>query len=361
MTKYEKNINTKTRKSKEKKNKNKKLLKKIINNSESELDDIILDNVDTIAEENIQILIGGAAPIVEPSKFDQVIFGYNKPVDTEGPVDKILNNVKEVVNEVEEVAETAISVGKGIALKTATDMAGYEGKTPEEIKKEIKEDAQQIKEINNYFKTEDGKESLEEIKKTLNTATEVIGDSVGELPKQLNESMEELGKAGVEVGVGLATEIPGVNNFIGLSSMVKGTQNAIEATANAVKKVADITAHTAEDIKKPINEIQNEISEISDKVDKVTNMKQTINDKMNEEMPKLNDNFMQVDEKTNMGQIINSKMDEEMSNNNSEDNSMQVGGRLNIFQYGGKKLRKRINATRHAFKNVSKNVTLKRK
>lgn len=357
MTKYEKNINTKTRKSKEKKNKNKKLLKKMINNSESELDDIILDNVDTIGEENIQILIGGAAPIVEPSKFDQVIFGYNKPVDTEGPVDKILNNVKEVVNEVEEVAETAISVGKGIALKTATDMAGYEGKTPEEIKKEIKEDAQQIKEINNYFKTEDGKESLEEIKKTLNTATKVIGDSVGELPKQLNESMEEFGKAGVKVGVGLATEIPGVNNFIGLSGMVKGTQDAIKATTNAIEKVANITADTAEDIKKPINKIQNEISEISDKVDK-TNMGQIID---NQEMPKLNDNFMQVDEKTNMGQIINSKMDEEMSNNNSEDNSMQVGGRLNIFQYGGKKLRKRINATRHAFKNVSKNVTLKRK
>jgi len=339
MGKNEKNMNTKTRKSttnskQKSKNKNKKLLKKMMNNN-SEIDDFILDNGDNIIDENIQILVGGN-PIVEPSKFDKLIFGYDdKPVDTEGPVDKIMNNVKEVVNEVEEVAENVISVGKVIALKKATDMAGYEGKTPEEITNEIRKDAEQIKQINDYLETEDGKESVEDIKKTLKTATSVITDSVGELPNQLNDSMEKLGKAGVKVGVGLATEVPFIAPAVGLSNMIEGTEKAIGATANAVEKVANITANTAEEIKKPINDIQNKISEISDKVDDATNIGETIDNKMNEEIPKL-------------VKIPN-------------DNDMQVGGGLNVFQYGGKKLRKRINATRHAFKNVSKNVTLKRK
>jgi hypothetical protein len=52
-----------------------------------------------------------------------------------------------------------------------------------------------------------------------------------------------------------------------------------------------------------------------------------------------------------------------------DDNEMQVGG-LNInkflkhggkLQHAGKKIKKRIYSTRHAFKNISKNVTRKNK
>lgn len=324
-----KNVNAKTRKSKQK-NKNKKLLKKMMDNSEYDNNNNLDLDDDLTLKQNIKILIGGNN-IVEPTNFDKIFLGYNQPLDIESPISKMIDEAGKVAENVEEVAETVASVGTGIALKKISDMAGYEGKTPEEITNEIKNDAEQIKQINNYFKTEDGKESLEDIKETLNTATGVINESIEEIPKQLNNSMEEIGKAGVKVGVGLATEIPIVAPIVGLSNMVEGTEKAIDATANAVEKVANITSDTAEEIKKPINEIQNKITTISDEVDKATNI---------EQIPKLV--------------------------NIPNDNSMQVGGSdINKFnariQNGGKKIKKRINTTRNAFRNISKNVSLKRK
>lgn len=319
------------------KNKNKKLLKMM--NSESELDDVnsLIDNSmsdNSVLEENIQILIGGDNNFVEPSELDKALFGYKGLVDTQGPVDKFIDSVEGSIDNVKEVAENVVSVGKVAVLNKMSNIAGYEAKTPEEVMDEIKNDAESIKKINNYFKTEDGDKTLEDIQDLSNTATGIITKSFEKIPEKLTDTMEKIGDAGLKVGVGVATEVPIIAPIVGMSNMIKGTEEAIEATADAVKKVAEITEDTAEEIKKPINEIENKIDEISTKIE-------------NTQIP------------TVQHQIDESQM--KINEKNIQYGGSDMNKFYNLLQNGGKKLRKRINNTRHAFKNISRNITKKNK
>ena len=321
------------------KNKNKKLLKKMMN-GESKLDDInsLIDNSisdNSALEENIQILIGGDNNFVEPSELDKKLFGYKDPVDTQGPVDKFIDSVEDSIDNVKEVAENVVSVGKVAVLNKMSNIAGYEGKTPEEVMDEIKNDAESIKKINNYFKTEDGDKTLEDIQDLSNTATGIITKSFEKIPEKLTDTMEKIGDAGLKVGVGVATEVPIIAPIVGMSNMIKGTEEAIEATADAVKKVAEITEDTAEEIKKPINEIENKIDEISTKIENT--QIPTVQHQIDESQMKTNEKNVQYGGGSDMNKFHN------------------------LLQNGGKKLKKRINNTRNAFKNISRNITKKNK
>ena len=323
------------------KNKNKKLLKKMVKTNSSIDDDIISDESNfmldeiqdaDLLEENIQILIGGGEQLVNPSKFDEFVFGYDKPVDTRGFIQKTIDGVKEVT-------DTAVSLGTAVASKAALKTIGYNGKTPEEVSEEIKNDVEAIKKINETLSTD--KEAVQEIQNLANTATGIIGKSLEKIPEQTQEPMEKLGESALKIGVGLATEVPVIAPIIGMSNMVEGAQDAFKATTNAVTNVANLTSDVAQDIKKPIDDIRDKIDEISDisnlpEIDKIPEIDKNIDD----EIPKL----VKI----------------------PDENNVQVGGSdinkfYNVIQHGGKKLKKRINATRHAFKNISKNITKKNK
>jgi hypothetical protein len=370
-----KKIKSKTMKSGSSKiiNKNKKLLKKMMN-SESELDDInsLIDNSisdNSALEENIQILIGGDNNFVEPSELDKKLFGYKGLVDTQGPVDKFIDSVEGSIDNVKEVAENVVSVGKVAVLNKMSNIAGYEGKTPKEVMDEIKNDAESIKKINNYFKTEDGDKTLKDIQDLSNTATGIITKSFEKIPEKLTDTIEKIGDAGLKVGVGVATEVPIIAPIIGMSNMIKGTEEAIEATADAVKKVAEITEDTAEEIKKPINEIENKIDEISTKIEntQIPTVQHQIDESQidKSQMDKSQMDKSQMDEsQMDKSQIDKSQIDEYQMKTNEK--NVQYGGSdmnnfYNLLQNGGKKLRKRINNTRHAFKNISRNITKKNK
>ena len=350
-----KKIKSKTMKSV---NKNKKLLKKMMN-SESELDDInsLVDNSisdNSVLEENIQILIGGDNNFVEPSELDKKLFGYKGLVDTQGPVEKFIDSVEDSIDDVKEVAENIVSVGKVAVLNKMSNIAGYEGKTPDEVMNEIKNDAESIKKINNYFKTENGEKTLEDIQDLSNTATGIITKSFEKIPEKLTDSMKKIGDAGLKVGVGVVTEAPIIAPIVGMSNMIKGTEEAIEATADAVKKVAEITEDSAEEIKKPINEIENKIDEISTKIENT--QIPTIQHQMDKSLM----DKSQIDK----SQIDKSQIDKSQMKPNEK--NIQLGGSdmtkfHNLLQNGGKKLKKRINNTRHAFKNISRNITKKNK
>lgn len=357
-----KNKNTNTYKSKKIKSKTykgkgKKLLKKMMT-TESELDDVnsVLDNSDSVLddvdllEENILMAVGGdnivrpSDNIVRPSELDKNLFGYKEPVDTQGPIGKFIDSVEDSIDDVKEVAENVVSVGKVAFLKKLSDVAGYEGKTSDEVMNEIKNDAESIEKINNYFKSKEGEETLEDIQDLSNTATGVIAKSFEKIPETLTDSMEKMGDAGLKITKGLATEVPIVAPIIGASDAVKGTEDAIIASADALKKVANLTGDTAEEIKKPIEDIKEKIDEVSSEIENTQQLSQSQMDesKMNDE----------------------SQMDESKIKINEK--NIQLGGSdmtkfYNLLQNGGKKLRKRINNTRHAFKNISKNITKKNK
>ena len=354
-----KKIKSKTMKSKKK---NKKLFKKMNTNDDfiSDNVDSFIDDSDSLLEENIQILIGGGDDnFIEPSELDKNLFGYEKPVDTQGPIGKFIDSVGDSIENVEEVAENVISVGKVAVLKKLSDVAGYEGKTSDEVINEIKNDAESIKKINNYFKTKNGEETLENIQDLSDTATGVITKSFEKIPETLTDSMEKIGHAGLKVGVGLATEVPIIAPIIGISNMIKGTEEAIEASADAVKKVAEITGDTAKEIKKPINEIENKIDEISTKIENIQQNSQIPIDELQIPIDELQ---IPIDEsQMNKSQMNDYQIDESQIKTNVQLGGSNINKFHNVLQHGGKKLRKRINNTRHAFKNISKNITKKNK
>lgn len=317
----------------EKSRNSKKLLKKLFHDDSSTFD------------KNIKILIGGNGDTntnKKPTKFDTMFLGYEEgiSVDTRGSFEKLREYVGDSF-------EKFTTITQGLISRKVLDTAGYENKTPEEVANELKNDTKKLEEINNYLQTEDGKEMINEIKDLSNTATDVISESIEKIPETFTGSIKKMGDAGLKVGVGLATEVPIIAPIIGISNMIEGTEEAIEATADAVKKVAEITGDTAEEIKKPINEIENKIDEISNKIENTQKISQIPTDKsqMNETL--MNETLM------NNKLLLNEK--------NIQHGGSDMTKFHNVLQNGGKKLRKRINNTRYAFKNVSKNITKKNK
>lgn len=347
-----KNIKQKTAKSRggKNKNKNKKLLRKMANNSE--LDDVfVLDDNDSLLEENIQMLIGGTKEMVEPTKFDELIFGYKNSVDVSGPIDKITDYVGNAVTNVEKV----VSMGEAIAVNKALDMAGFEGTTPEEISEELKNNSKTLEQINDYLKTNEGEKMLGEFQELSNTASGVISKSIDKLPEELDESITKVGQGAVKTAVGIATDIPPLNAVVGTSNAIAGTMEAVNAVSDAVTNVSNIVGDASEEIKQPIHEMNNKFDEMSEKISELPTV----------EIPRV-DELPQVDELPNpmdneIPKLV--KMPEQNDGENQMGENQMGGSNINKFrnalQYGGKKLRKRINGTRHAFKNISKNITRK--
>jgi hypothetical protein len=332
------------------KNKNKKLLKKMMNNNSKlnntnqilDNSDFILNETDSLLEENIQILIGGgkSSDFVEPSEFDKLL-GYEGPVDTSGPLDKLSDNIEITMDYMSNSFGSVANVTKGLIAHKVSDVIGMEGKTPEEVAQILKNDTQKLEQVNDYLQTNDGKKMLNEVQELTNTATGVIGESIKQIPDKVDESMDKLAKNAVDAGVGALTDIPGVNVVVGTSKIISGVQGATSDIAEATGQVASLVGDTAEKIKKPIDDIEKKMDEISDKIEEVP------------ELPEIDESLI------NESSIDESSIDE----SSTDEKNIQLGGsNINKFLfYGGKKIRKRVNNTRHAFKNISKNITKKNK
>jgi hypothetical protein len=321
----------------------------------------------SILDKNIKILIGGNEDTntntnEKPTKFDVMFLGYEEgiPIDTRGSFEKLREYVGDSF-------EKITTTTQGLISRKVLDTAGYENKTPEEVANELKNDTKKLEEINNYLQTKDGKEMINEIKELSNTATGVISESIEKIPETFEGSMKKMGNAGLKVGVGLATEVPIIAPIIGMSNMIKGTEEAIEATADAVKKVAEITGDTAEEIKKPINEIENKIDEISEKASNV-DIKMPEVEIPEVEIPEVEIPEVEIPEvEIPEVEIPEVKMQKNNLEKQTSSVNEQLGGGsdinkfINLIQHGGKKIRKRVNSTRHAFKNISKNISKKQR
>jgi hypothetical protein len=343
-SKYETKNKTKS------KNKSKRLLKKMLNSS-LELDDVdsLIDS--STLEENIQILTGGK--IVEPSELDKIIFGYKVNVDTTGPIDKLYDNAKNTVDTITNSFGNFVNIVEGLIARKMITVIGMEGKNPEEVAEILKNDSDKLREISEFLETDKGKEMLYEIENLSKKATGIIGESIEQIPEQLDDSMEKMAHAGLKITKGLATEVPVIAPIIGASEAVKGAEDAFNATTDAIENIANLTSDTAENLKTPVDDIKKEINNISSEVENISNeFENTQQLLQTQELPIIN----QVPQREEL-----QKNDEFMINKNIQYGGSDINKFNNLLQNGGKKLRKRINNTRHAFKNISRNITKKNK
>jgi len=319
----------------------KKILKKIVRNDNSSL-----------LNENIQILIGGDANsnsnIVRPSKFDMLLGYEDVPIDTTGPFEKLKNNVGDSFEKLKNIIGDSIgsftTITQGLIARKILSSAGYENKTPQEVANELKNDSKTLEQINHYLQTEDGKEMIKEIKELSKTASDVISESIEEIPNKLDDTMNKLSEEGIKAATNAVAEIPGPNVIV---STLRLGENAINATDEIVKasgQIAELAGDTAEEIKKPIDEIENKISKISEKASELS-------------LPNVEVALPNVEVS-----VPNTTSEKETQLvNNQRGGDSDINKFIHLIQHGGRKLRKRINSTRHSFKNISKNVTQKKR
>jgi methyl-accepting chemotaxis protein len=311
----------------------KKILKKMVRNDNSAL-----------LNENIQILIGGNktnSNIVRPTKFDMLLGYEDVPIDTTSSFEKLRHTVgdsfEKLKNTIGDSIENFTAVIQGLIARKILSSAGYENKTPQEVANELKNDSKTLEQINHYLQTNDGKEMINEIKKLSKTTSDIISESLEEIPNKLDGTMNKLSEEGVKAATNAVAEIPGPNVVV---STLRLGENAINATDEMVKasgQIAELAGDTAEEIKKPIDEIENKINEISKKASELSNA----------EVPN--------------AQVPNTTLEKETQLiTNQRGGDTDINKFIHLIQHGGRKLRKRINSTRHSFKNVSKNVTQKR-
>ena len=367
------------------KNKNKKLLKKMMGTS-SELDDIDSSIENSLLEENIKILTGGGDDnIIEPSELDKALFGYKEKIDTSGPIDKLYDNAKNTLEYITNSFGNFVDIVKGLMARRMISVIGMEEKKPEEVAEILKNDSEKLREISEFLETDKGKEMLDEIENLSKKATDVVGESIEQIPTKLDDSMNKMAHAGLKITKGLGGEIPIIGQIIAASDAIKGTQDAFNATTNAIENVANLTSDTAEKLKTPIDDIKEKMEDISDEVKNAQELPTTQQLSQTQELP-MTPQLLQTQELPTTPQLsqtqelpITSQLSQtqelpitpqlsqiqELPKNDNE--NIQYGGGSdmtkfhNLLQNGGKKLKKRINNTKHAFKNISKNITKKNK
>lgn len=362
------------------KNKNKKLLKKMMGTS-SELDDIdsSIENADSLIEnslleENIKILTGGGDDnIIEPSELDKALFGYKEKIDTSGPIDKLYDNAKNTLEYITNSFGNFVNIVKGLMARRMISVIGMEEKKPEEVAEILKNDSEKLREISEFLETDKGKEMLDEIENLSKKATDVVGESIEQIPTKLDDSMNKMAHAGLKITKGLGGEIPIIGQIIAASDAIKGTQDAFNATTNAIENVANLTSDTAEKLKTPIDDIKEKMENISDEVKNAQELPTTQQLSQTQELP-MTPQLLQTQELPTTPQLSQTQelpitpqlsQIQELPKNDNE--NIQYGGGSdmtkfhNLLQNGGKKLKKRINNTKHAFKNISKNITKKNK
>lgn len=355
------------------KNKNKKLLKKMMGTS-SELDDIDSSIENSLLEENIKILTGGGDDnIIEPSELDKALFGYKEKIDTSGPIDKLYDNAKNTLEYITNSFGNFVNIVKGLMARRMISVIGMEEKKPEEVAEILKNDSEKLREISEFLETDKGKEMLDEIENLSKKATDVVGESIEQIPTKLDDSMNKMAHAGLKITKGLGGEIPIIGQIIAASDAIKGTQDAFNATTNAIENVANLTSDTAEKLKTPIDDIKEKMENISDEVKNAQELPTTQQLSQTQELP-MTPQLLQTQELPTTPQLSQTQelpitpqlsQIQELPKNDNE--NIQYGGGSdmtkfhNLLQNGGKKLKKRINNTKHAFKNISKNITKKNK
>ena len=376
-----KKIKSKTIKSKKK---NKKLLKML--NSESELDDInsLIDD-DSILEENIQILIGGGDnDFIEPTELDKLL-GYKGPIDNRSLVKKISDYIN--IDKAGDYFNSFISIINGLIARKVLSISGIEGKEPKEIANMLEKDSKALEQINDYLQTDKGKEMLGEIKESLNTATDVVGEAIKEIPNKVDESMNKVTDNAVQAGIRAMGGLPVIGTVIAVDKVAEKITETAGQIAEATGEISELVGDTADKLKQPIDDVKKKVDEISSNIENIQQQEQI---KQQEQPEKQQEQIKQPEQQIKQSEQ-QEKQPEQQENQEkqpekqqeqikqleqqekqqeqikqpekiSKNKIIQNGGSdiikfHNILQNGGKKIRKRINNTRNSFKNIRNNIT----
>jgi methyl-accepting chemotaxis protein len=323
--------------------KDKKLLKKMINNDLELGDDIfteevssIIDDANLIAGKNIQILIGGDdnKNLTFPTKLDE-LFGYNEPIDKRSIFEKMSGYVESV------------------AMSKISSAVGVEGKNSKEITKKLEDDSKALEEVNNFFNKPESEHTKEELKEIAHTATEIVGEAMEVIPDKIKGSVNKVVENGIDAGIAAMNGLPIVGTAISLDKVADKFINTAGEIADATSDVSNLIRETSNKLKQPVNEMKEKINEISSDIQQ---SKEQLQQPVNEMKKKINEISSDIQQSKEQLQ-----QSEQILNKNIQLGGTDISKFNNLLQHGGKKLRKRINNTRHAFKNISKNVTKKNK
>lgn len=365
-----------SQKSKSQKLRNRKVLKKLINSNNDILDENIKiligginenENINGNENENIKILIGGEnknnSNLIYPTNFDSKLLGYEPGI----PIDKrtVFEKYSQRIANSFEIFGNIIA---GLVANKVIKTAGYENKTSEEIGEKLKNDTEKLEKINDYFDDPyHGEKAKKEIGKTVDIASGIIGESFEKLPDEVEDSLSKVADKGMGAVVESVKGVPFVGAPLAVASTVEKITNAAGDVADATGKIAELTETTAEKLKEPVNKIERQLDEISSKATRMSNIQEEMEEEkemekemeeeeeMEKEMKKEKNGDNQMGDDNQMGGNLNKMRDFDIDKNSN------MSKFVNQLQHGGKKLRNRVNITRHSFKNVSKNVTQKKR
>jgi len=234
------------------------------------------------------------------------------------------------------------------------ELSGIKGKTPEEVSKELKQNTEKLKKINEYFKN--NPEVKQELQKTTDVVGEILSGSLKKIPDEFEESMNKLGKLAVKSGVDGLTEIPGANIPIATLKLGDDIAKISNESADVLKKTVNMIDDVLEETKEPIEDVIDKTKEIAVKAQEVDNATSQPLQTQLQPPPTTTSQPLQtqpLQPPTTTSQPPQTQTNEKI---------MMVGGASKTFkslQTGGKKIRKRLNYTRNSFKRLAEKLTRK--
>ena len=379
------NTHTHTSKMKSKKNKknkssSNKLLKKIVKSS--------------IYDDNIIILFGGSAPVEHVSMIDKILGHKEEP-----PVES-----SSIVTKAQDYFENFSKLVEVLIARKVLSIAGLGEIPPDQVAEMVKHDTEAMRKINEYLKTNDGRQALDEIQELSNTAVGVVGESIEALPEKLDESINGLANNTVNAFVDEVSMIPGPGTIVNGLKLADDVIGATGKVTEAVGEVSDLVGETADKLGTHVSHVSNKVDELAGKASKMKNnftskMKNKLRNKLvkinkkleNEEEepqppvveeesppiveeeqpiveeespPVVEEEQPIVEEEQPIVEEEQPPIVEEESPNESE--TTQYGGAdvkkmYGSIQKGGKKIKNRVDTTRRKFLNLAKKITRKNK
>jgi len=242
------------------------------------------------------------------------------------------------------------------------ELSGIKGKTPEEVSRELKQNTEKLKKINEYFKN--NPEVKKELQKTTNVVGEILSGSLKKIPDEFEESIDKLGKLAVKSGVDGLTEIPGANIPIATLKLGDDIAKISNESADVLKKTVNMIDDVLEETKEPIEDIVDKTKEIAVKAQEVNDsISNTSLIPQTQQLPQITTS--QLSQTQQLPQITTSQLPQTQQipqTQNGGGKMMMIGGTNKSFealQTGGKKLRKRVNYTRNSFKRIAEKLTRK--
>jgi hypothetical protein len=234
------------------------------------------------------------------------------------------------------------------------ELSGIKGKTPEEVSRELKQNTEKLKNLNEYFKN--NPEVKEELQKTTDVVGEILSGSLKKIPDEFEESIDKLGKLAVKSGVDGLTEIPGANIPIATLKLGDDIAKISNESADVLKKTVNMIDDVLEETKEPIEDIVDKTKEIAVKA-------QEVNDSISTTSQLPQTQQLTTSQLPQTQQLTTSQLPQtQQLSQNGGGKMMIIGGTNKTFealQTGGKKLRKRVNYTRNSFKRIAEKLTRK--